>query len=93
MDWSSGSRVSFLQTQLFPVCQTLAAKGTILMKMRVDSIKRAFIYIQEDFFQLIKINFRKEKFSYKFHRMAKSIGIKKVQSPTALFFFKVRPKK
>lgn len=27
MDFSGGSRVSFLQTQLFPVCQTLAAKG------------------------------------------------------------------
>lgn len=27
MDWSNGSRVGFLQTQLFPVCQTLAAKG------------------------------------------------------------------
>lgn len=53
MDWSGGSRVSFLQTQLFPVCQTLAAKGTsstiILTKMRVDIItmKRAFICIQQ----------------------------------------------
>lgn len=32
MDWNAGSRVSFLQTQLFPVCQTLAAKGTILKR-------------------------------------------------------------
>lgn len=51
MDWSGGSRVSFLQTQLFPVCQTLAAKGTILMKMRamviIIIVERAFICIQQ----------------------------------------------
>lgn len=64
MDWSGGgSRVSFLQTQLFPVCQTLAAKGTkstILTKMRVDIItmKRAFICMQQqaDFVVNEKIN-------------------------------------
>ena len=30
MDWSGGSRVGYLQTHLFPVCQTLSAKGWLL---------------------------------------------------------------
>lgn len=36
MDFSGGSRVSFLQTQLFPVCQTLAAKG---LKIKFERFK------------------------------------------------------
>jgi hypothetical protein len=62
MDWSGGSRVGFLQTQLFPVCQTLAAKG-LLSLVFIDKI-RAFIYISNSIFL---------KFSQLIQKVKKSI--------------------
>ncbi|CAO1409928.1 unnamed protein product [Diamesa tonsa] len=48
MDWSGGSRVGFLQTQLFPVCHTLAAKAGFLGSFLSNSLKTNQLEVNTD---------------------------------------------